>query len=140
LIVYAASGLGALRLRVSTAAEAWLAPLVGVTTGLVTAATGVFVIPAVPYLQALGLDKDDLVQALGLSFMVSTVALTVNVAANGALNASMAVPALAALALALGGMALGQALRLRLSAEAFRRCFFSRLALLGVYLLWRSLT
>jgi hypothetical protein len=29
--------------------------VVGLATGLVTAATGVFVIPAVPYLQALGL-------------------------------------------------------------------------------------
>jgi hypothetical protein len=33
-------------------AEPWLSPLVGLATGLVTGATGVFVIPAVPYLQA----------------------------------------------------------------------------------------
>ena len=32
-------------------------------------------IPAVPYLQALGLSRDQLVQALGLSFTVSTLAL-----------------------------------------------------------------
>src|SRR5207245_1518958 len=53
--------------------ERWLGPLAGGLTGLVTAATGVFVIPAVPYLQAIGLEKDDLVQALGLSFTVSTL-------------------------------------------------------------------
>jgi len=41
-------------------------PLIGLATGLVTGSTGVFVIPAVPYLQALDLDKEDLVQALGL--------------------------------------------------------------------------
>jgi hypothetical protein len=41
-------------------------------TGLVTSATGVFVIPAVPYIQGLGLDRNQLVQALGLSFTVST--------------------------------------------------------------------
>jgi uncharacterized protein len=33
---------------------------------------GVFVIPAVPYLQVIGFDKEELVQALGLSFTVST--------------------------------------------------------------------
>ena len=44
-------------------------------TGLVTGATGVFVIPAVPYLGSLGLERDDLVQALGLAFTVSTLAL-----------------------------------------------------------------
>ena len=41
--------------------------------GLVTGATGVFVIPAVPRLQALGFERDDLVQALCLSFTVATV-------------------------------------------------------------------
>ena len=35
-------------------------PAVGALTGLATAATGVFAIQAVPYLGALGLDKDDL--------------------------------------------------------------------------------
>ena len=36
-----------------------------------------FVIPAVPYLQALGLDRNAWCKALGLSFTVSTVALGV---------------------------------------------------------------
>ena len=57
-------------------------------TGIITAATGVFVIPAVPYLQAIGLEKDQLVQALGLSFTVSTLALAANIARAGALNVS----------------------------------------------------
>ena len=61
-----------------------LSPFVGALTGLVTAATGVFVIPAVPYLQALGLQRDMLVQALGLSFTVSTLALAGGLAQDGA--------------------------------------------------------
>jgi uncharacterized membrane protein YfcA len=48
--------------------QPWLPPVVGVVTGLVTSATGVFVIPAVPYLQGLDLGKEYLVQALGLAF------------------------------------------------------------------------
>ena len=64
-------------------AERVLGPLVGAVTGLVTAATGVFVIPAVPYLQALGLSRDVLVQAIGLSFTVSTVALAAGLMLNG---------------------------------------------------------
>ncbi|MET3585313.1 hypothetical protein ABID21_001415 [Pseudorhizobium tarimense] len=58
--------------------------MVGLTTGIVTGATGVFVIPAVPYVQALGFNKDGLVQALGLSFTVSTIALVVGLASRGA--------------------------------------------------------
>ncbi|MEA2541846.1 MAG: uncharacterized protein QOH35_3212, partial [Acidobacteriaceae bacterium] len=59
-------------------------PIIGIVTGAVTGATGVFVIPATPYLQSLGLQKDELVQALGLSFTVSTVALAGGLLANGA--------------------------------------------------------
>ena len=70
--------------------ERWLSLAVGVATGLITAATGVFVIPAVPYLQALGLDKDDLVQALGVSFTVSTVALAALLMHAGSLQVASA--------------------------------------------------
>jgi hypothetical protein len=68
LMLYALAGLFSLQLRVPARHEAWLGPVMGAATGLVTAATGVFVIPAVPYLQGLGLARDALVQALGLAF------------------------------------------------------------------------
>jgi len=71
LLLYALSGLFLPTLSVSRRHEPWLGPLCGVITGVITSATGVFVIPAVPYLQALGLSRDELVQALGLSFTVS---------------------------------------------------------------------
>ncbi len=48
LALYAAMGLAAARLSVPARLEPWLSPVVGAATGLVTAATGVFVIPAVP--------------------------------------------------------------------------------------------
>ncbi len=99
------------------------------------AATGVFATPAVPYLQGIGLEKDDLVQALGLSFTVSTLALAVNVVRAGAVGGSMAAITLAALAAAIGGMWIGQALRSRLPPLIFRHCFFGGLLLLGLYLI-----
>jgi uncharacterized membrane protein YfcA len=96
------------------------------------------VIPAVPYLQAIGLEKDDLVQALGLSFTVSTLALAVNIGAAGSLNVSKASITLAAVVMACAGVWLGQTLRLRLPSSVFRRCFFIGLLLLGIYLAARS--
>ena len=53
-MVYAVLGLTSVRFSVAPAVEWWLGPLIGVLTGLATAATGVFAIPAVPYLGALG--------------------------------------------------------------------------------------
>jgi uncharacterized membrane protein YfcA len=134
LALYAATGLAGRTLTIGSAHARWLGPLVGGITGVITAATGVFVIPAVPYLQAIGLEKDELVQALGLSFTVSTVALAVNLAVAGALDVSIAGRALGALAMACGGMWVGQALRLRMRPDVFRRWFFLGLLLLGLYL------
>jgi uncharacterized membrane protein YfcA len=93
----------------------------------------------VPYLQAVELDKEEFVQALGLSFTVSTLALTVNLAVAGALSVAVAGPTLVALASACAGMWAGQALRLRLSPAIFRRCFFAGMLAIGVYLIASAL-
>jgi len=138
LAVYAISGLLALRLPALRKWEPILSPVVGAITGLITAATGVFVIPAVPYLQSIGFEKEELVQALGLSFTVSTAALMVNVTLEGGLQRALAGETFAALALACAGMWVGQAIRLQLSPDAFRKWFFAGLLLLGLYLVVRS--
>jgi hypothetical protein len=139
LMAYAASGLAALKLAVPASAEGWLGPLAGAVTGAITAATGVFVIPAVPYLQAIGLTKDELVQALGLSFTVSTLALAVTLAGSTSLSLDLAWPSIAGVAVALVGMRLGQVVRARLAPATFRLWFFAGLLALGAYLAARGL-
>ncbi len=139
LVAYAFVGLSGVRFRVPAPAEPWLSPLVGASTGVVTGATGVFVLPAVPYLQALGLEKDDLVQALGVSFLVSTVALALSLSSGGAFGVGLAVTSVLALVPALVGMGLGQLARFRISAVAFRRWFFLGLLLLGGHLASKAL-
>ena len=138
LVAYALLGLFKVRLKVPARHESWLSPVVGLATGLVTAASGVFVIPAVPYLNALGLEKEDLVRALGISFLVSTIALAISLRSGGALELGNAVGSLLALVPALIGMALGQWVRLRVQPEAFKKIFFSGLLVLGSYLVLRS--
>jgi uncharacterized membrane protein YfcA len=138
LAVYAMTGLAEFRLPAPKGWGPVLSPLIGAVTGLITAATGVFVIPAVPYLQAVGLEKEELVQALGLSFTVSTFALAINVGLEGGLQLSNAIDTIAALALACAGMWIGQAIRLRMSPAVFRRWFFVGLSLLGSYLVVQS--
>jgi uncharacterized membrane protein YfcA len=138
LVLYALIGLMAKRFTVSARAEPWLSPAIGAATGVVAAATGVFVIPAVPYLQAIGLERDELVQALGLSFTVSTLALAAALVGNGTLQFQMAGASLLALLPALAGMWIGQIVRTRVRAETFRLCFFFGLLLLGAHLVIRN--
>jgi uncharacterized protein len=138
LCIYALIGLAAWRPPAPKTWEQWISPAVGAITGLITAATGVFVVPAVPYLQAIGLEKEELVQALGLSFTVSTLALAVNVVHEVGYQVSMGREAIVALALACAGMWVGQLLRRSLSPTAFRKWFFVSLLLLGIHLAVRS--
>ena len=135
LLLYALSGLCLPTWRVTPVREPWLGPLCGVVTGVITSATGVFVIPAVPYLQALGLGKNQLVQALGLSFSVSTLALAAGLYGRGSLGGGELNASLLALMPAMLGMWIGQLLRQRVSATLFKRVFFVGMALLGAHLL-----
>ncbi|ROL79051.1 sulfite exporter TauE/SafE family protein [Pseudomonas vranovensis] len=135
LLVYALYGLFGRGMRLAPAHESWIGPFCGLITGVITAATGVFVIPAVPYLQSLGLSREEMVQALGLSFSVSTLALAIGLAGQDALGAQALGASMLVLAPALLGMLGGQWLRQRISAVLFKRCFFIGLALLGMHLL-----
>lgn len=139
LVAYASWTLLARQRHVPARLEPWLSPAVGAVTGVISGSTGVFVIPAVPYFQSLGLARDDLVQALGLSFTVSTVALAGSLAWRGVYQVdNLAASALTVIP-ALIGMLAGQAIRARVSQAAFRRGFLICLLLLGAEMLSRLL-
>ena len=87
-----------------------------------------------PFMQAIGLEKDELVQALGVFFTTATFALAFNLTSAGLMDASTAVPGAIAMAGSFTGMALGQTVRTRMNAETFRRWFPIAMLLLGVYL------
>ncbi|MBI4274612.1 MAG: sulfite exporter TauE/SafE family protein [Rhizobiales bacterium] len=139
LMFYAAYGLANRRYFVPTRAEPWLSPLIGFATGLVSAATGIFAMPSVPYLQAMALEKEDLVQALGLTFTVATVALGVDLLHGGVLQASVALPSLLALGIASLGMFVGQTVRMHVVPGVFRVCFFIGMLFIGAHLALRGL-
>ncbi len=139
LVAYAGFSLIAQPLSVPARFESWLGPVVGGATGLVTGCTGVFVIPAGPYLQALGLDKDDLVQALGLSFTVSTIALATGLASHGAWRLDNLALSSLAIVPSLAGMRAGQVVRNRVSPATFRRWFLIALIALGAEMTLRPL-
>ena len=138
LVVYALIGLIGVHFKVSRRAEPLLGPLIGLTTGVINGATGIFVFPGVPYVQALSLGKnepslgnDELVQALAIFAFVSTVGLALGLGLNNGLGTAVAAPALIGLIGAFVGMAIGKALRSRLSGTAFRRWVLIGLLVLG---------
>ncbi len=113
--------------------------LAGLLSGLLTAATGVFVIPMVPYLQSLRLAREELIQALGLSFTVATLALTIRLGHSGIATASVDIGAVViAVLTAFLGLAGGTRLRHRLRPGVFQRALYGVFLLLGLAMAGRS--
>lgn len=135
LIVYALLSLTGLRIPLSPDRERWAGPLFGGVNGLLTGMTGSFVFPGVLFLQAIGLPRDQLIQAMGMLFTVSTLALGLSLGGNSLLSVELGGLSAAAVVPALIGMGLGQRLRQRLSETLFRRIFFVSLLLLGLYII-----
>src|ERR1700742_4116474 len=139
LVLYAVMGLGQFGFKVARGNEKWVGGIVGLVTGLISAATGVQVIPSMPFLQALGMEKDELVQALGVFFTVATLALSVNLTTSGLLSASTALPGAIAMGCSFAGMFIGQALRTRMPADSFRYWFLIAMIFLGLYIAGASI-
>ena len=134
LVIYAIVGLSRFSFKVARRDEKWIGGIVGVVTGLISAATGVQVIPSMPFMQAIGMERDELVQALGVFFTTATVALAFNLTTAGLMTAATALPGAVAMAASFAGMFIGQAVRTRMQPDAFRRWFLVAMILLGLYL------
>jgi uncharacterized membrane protein YfcA len=130
LILYGLLGVSRIQLQVSPRTEPWLGPTMCAANGAVSTATGVFMF----YIQSLGFERDDLVQAQGISFTVSTLALTIVLLGSGTLNATNAAGSMVAMAVTFVGMFLGQYVRRFIQPEIFRFLFFTGMLVLGVHL------
>ena len=134
LVIYGAISLAKVRFRVAQENEKVVGGIVGLVTGVVAAATGVQVIPSMPFMQSIGMEKDELIQALGVYFTVCTLAQAFNLSTAGILNSSIALSGIVAMVMAFAGMFLGQAVRTRMNPEQFRHWFLIAMMLLGVYI------
>lgn len=139
LALYGVLSLMDFKITVAPAREGRVGAVLGLIAGLINALTAVFSIPAVPFLRAIGLEKDELVQALGIAFTVAAVALGVNLGLASALDPAQGPVSLAGLGAASAGMVIGQRIRAKLDPETFRRWFFIGLTALGLYLAKRGL-
>ena len=134
LVTYALVGLSRFNFKVARRDEKWIGGIVGIVTGVISAATGVQVIPSMPFMQAIGMEKDELVQALGVFFTTATVAQAYNLTGAGLLNTSTLIPGTIGMIAAFVGMYVGQLVRSRMDADTFRRWFLIAMLLLGIYL------
>lgn len=139
LLIYAAAGLAGFGFSLTRRQQAWAGPLFGAVNGVLTGMTGSFVVPGVFYLQAMGLPRDQLVQAMGMLFLVSTLALGAALTGQALMTAELGLYSAIGLVPAIAGMIAGQKIRRRLPEALFRRVLFAALLFLGAAIVARSL-
>ena len=138
LVAYSTLSLAGVRLAITAQREAWAGPLFGTANGILTGMTGSFVVPGVIFLQGIGLSRDMLVQAMGMLFTASTLALASALQNNGLLTTQLSLVSGAAVIPAAIGMAAGQRIRRRLSEARFRQIFFIAILVLGLYIIAKA--
>lgn len=140
IIGYALINLGMARLVLPVRHERRAGVISGLVNGLLTGMTGSSVFPGVAYLQALGLPRDQLIQAMGILFTLCTLTLGLAMGGQDLLTVDLMLTSSLAVLPAILGMQLGQQWRRRLSEASFRRVFFLGLLVMGGYLVLRSLS
>ena len=138
LVIYSTLNLSGVRLAISAQREVWAGPLFGTANGILTGMTGSFVVPGVMFLQAIGLSRDMLVQAMGMLFTASTVALALALQGNSILTTQLSLVSAAAVIPAAAGMVIGLRIRRRLSEKRFRQIFFIAILVLGAYIIAKA--
>lgn len=133
LVVYSATALAGRVPPLSTRAGRILAAPAGIMSGAIGSASGIFVFPTAPYLQALGLPPPQLSQAMGIAFTLATVALAGALAGFGNLSTLDLAWSAAGTLPAFAGMMLGIRMRDRLGGTAFRRLFLAALGATGLH-------
>lgn len=138
LLAYASFNLLGFRLSISQRSEKWAGPLLGTANGLFTGMTGSFVVPGVIFLQAIGLPRDLLVQAMGMLFSLSTIGLAFSLQKHSLLTYELATLSSLAVIPSLIGMMLGQKIRKLLSENKFKKIFFISISILGLFIIGKS--
>jgi len=140
IFVSSASSIFGLKISDPGQHERWLSPVIGGLSGAISGVTGVFVLPAVDYLRALTLTRDQLIQAMGIWFSVATISLGSALGHHGLVQDSLGLLSAVGVVPAFIGMMLGQRLRMRISQEVFRIVFLTGLCILGLYLITMGIT
>lgn len=139
LAAYATITIAGVRLEVPAAQEWWMGPLFGAVNGVACGITGITSVPSVLYVNGLGMPRERMIQAMGMLFGLSYVAISAALWVRGLLDVQVGALSVLAVLPALAGMWLGRRLRFATSEAGFKHVFNWVLLAVGVYLAVRGL-
>ena len=116
-----------------------LAPVSGFLTGLLNGVTGSQVMPSVPFLMMLGLDRNLFIAALNCSFTMSSLVMAIGLNRLGLFSTEALVISVLGTAGIFIGLNAGERVRHRLSPNRFRIAVLMMLSAMGISLLSQAI-
>jgi len=120
--------------------EKWLAPLVGLASGVMSGISGVYGPPLIVYLVALRLPKEEFVAAISLMYFLGSVTLYSTLALHGVLTGPVLIASALGAAVVAGMMVIAGKLRHRIDEARYRKLILGLLIVLGLDMIRRGLT
>lgn len=114
--------------------------VVGLATGVVNGLTGSQIMPVLPYLMALDITKDELVQAINTSFTISSLIMLAGLGRLGMLSGEVMALSAAGVVPVFAGIWLGGKVRRLLPEAVFRRLVLGLVMVLGAGLVYKALS
>ena len=126
-------------LRLPNRWERICSPISGFLTGLVNGVTGSQVMPSMPFLMALHLDRNVFIQAINCSFTISSLIMAFGLGRLGLFSVDGVFLSLVGTGFAFAGLRIGERIRHGLSPEVFRLGILIMLTLMGLTLMARAI-
>jgi len=116
-----------------------LAPISGFLTGTINGITGSQVMPSMPYLMSLNLERNIFIQAINCSFTLSSIIMALGLTTLGIMSAQAFVISVVGAFIAVIATRFGERLRNKLSAEQFRKSVLVILTAMAIVLIAKAI-
>lgn len=138
LVAYCAFAFANPNLALPPRWERPLGPASGFLTGWVNGLTGSQVMPSMPYLLSLHLERNMFVQAINMSFTLSSLIMMAGLTRLGLMTVDAVIVSTIGIFFAFTGVRTGERLRHRLNPAQFRLAVLAMLTLMGISLIVRA--
>lgn len=138
LIAYSLLSLIRINFTIPNIHKTWVGIVLGTVNGAITGMAGVYIVPSVMYFHAIGLRRDEIVQAMGILFSLSSVSMLAAYRYQNLLTMEQAILSLYALFPALIGMYYGKKIRSLLTESTFNKALYISLLFIGCFIVIKS--
>jgi uncharacterized protein len=138
IMIYSIASLAKIRFPAPGRNEKYWSPIFGFLGGSVGGMSGMYAMPVVPYLQTLGLKRDELIQSIAIWFVTGAFIMASVVGINGAYTPKLVVLTVIASITSLFGIWLGGMARGRIPEDVFVKVFLVAFLFLGAGIFYRA--